>query len=445
MKKHVWWSLVVAGLVASSASAVEFFVPIPNLGKSFTYRTEFSRTDFSKGDVTFTYVAEGKSGVGQPAQHFAVLPGPSTALNHPLLTDNRSRDFRRPPDRCDPKWYVSGPGLVRMAGENGLLGIETAVEVGGDPTSAWELPMLTKDDAYKANSTAWVLSLVKSATVASEVSIFNFDTAAAVCSTKFLSAKGALIEERSGIAVPALGAVRLADIMKLVGASSGQSVAVSCDHPFYTMGSFPAVSLDDIRLLYPSNTPPTTGVKQSLVANSSFRVTFENSVTTFTLPLDTNVSYRSIVIDFDASVVSPANTAYYRGILGMWRNEPGQRFGKTLYFGVNERFDRSKLLIDLGTPYIEEMIKKNKAALSGGRIYHFHIEINADQEMIRQVVTNAGGAVVTDMRSGLFNDDLRKKGDNSLIVGFGLPGIGDGAYSPPYGWRFSKINIDGYK
>lgn len=444
MKKHLWWSLVVASLVASSASAVEFFVPIPNLGKSFTYRTEFSRTDFSKGDVSFTYVAEGKSGVGQPVQHYAVLPGPSTALNHPLLTDNRSRDFRRPPDRCDPRWYVTGPGLVRMSGETGLLGIETAVEIGGDPTSAWELPMLTKDDAYKAGSTAWVLSLAKSTTVASEVSIFNFDTTAAACNTKFLSAKGALIEERAGIAVPALGAVRLADIMKLVGASSGQSVAVTCDRPFYTMGSFPAALLDDIRLLYPSNTAPTTGVKQALVTDASFRVSFDSSVTTFELPLDTNVSYRSIVIDFDASVASPSNTAYYRGILGMWRNEPGQRFGKTLYFGVNERFDRSKLLIDLGTPYIEEMIKKGKAPLVGGHIYHFHIEVNADQEMIRQVVSNAGG-VVTDMRSGLFNDDLRKKGDNTLVVGFGLPGIGDGAYSPPYGWRFSKINISGYK
>jgi len=445
MKKHLWWSLVVACFVASNASAVEFFVPIPNLGKSFTYRTEFSRTDFSKGDVAFTYTAEGKSGLGQPAQHFAVLPGPSTSLTHPLLTDNRPRDFRRPPDRCDPKWFLNAPGLVRMEGEPGLLGVSTGVGIGSDPTSAWALPMLTADDAYKAGSTAYVLNMTKSATVSSELSLFNLGSGNALCTARLLSPKGNVLDTRADVSVPALGAVRIADIMKLAGVASGLSASVTCDHPFYSLGSFPAATIDDIRVLYPSNTPPTPGTRQSLLSNASFRVTFDSSVQTFELPLDTNTSYRSIVIDFDATVTSPANTAFYRGILGMWRNEPGQRFGKTLYFGVNERFDRSKLMIDLGSPYIEYLIKKNKAPLVGGRNYHFHIEVNADQELIRQVVTNPGGGVVADMRSGLFNDDLRKRGDNTLIVGFGLPGIGDGAYSPPYGWRFSKINVDGYK
>jgi hypothetical protein len=445
MKKHLWWSLVVAGLVASNASAVEFFVPIPNLGKSFTYRTEFSRTDLSKTDVSFTFVTEGKSGLGQPVQHFTVLPGPSTSMTHPLLTDDRGRDFRRPPDRSDPKWFLNAPGLVTMEGEPGLLGVSTGVGIGSDPTSAWALPMLTADDAYKAGSTVYVLNMTKTATVSSELSLFNLGSGNALCTAKLLSPKGNLIDTRANIAVPALGAVRIADIMKLAGVAAGLSASVTCDHPFYSLGSFPAPTIDDIRVLYPSNTPPTDGILQSLVSNVSFRVTQDNSVQTFELPLDDNVSYRSIAIDFDATVTAPSNTAYYRGVLGMWRNEPGQRFGKTLYFGVNERFDRSKLMIDLGSPYIEYLIKKNKAPLVGGRTYHFHIEVNADQELIRQVVTNGGGGVVADMRSGLFNDDLRKRNGNTLIVGFGLPGIGDGAYSPPYGWRFSKITINGFK
>jgi hypothetical protein len=32
-----------------------------------------------------------------------------------------------------------------------------------------------------------------------------------------------------------------------------------------------------------------------------------------------------------------------------------------------------------------------------------------------------------------------------MIIGLGLPGIADGAYSPPYGWRFSKIVISAYR
>jgi hypothetical protein len=445
MKKHLWLSLAVAGLVASQAGAVEFFVPVPNLGKSFVYRTEFSRTDLSKGDVKFTYVAEGKSGFGAPASHFAVLPGPSTSLTHPLLTDNRGRDFRRPPDRSDPKWYLNGGGLVIMEGEPGLLGITTAVEIGGDPTSAWTLPMVTKNDAFKAGSTAYVLNLMKDATTASELSLFDLDNGNALCRTRLLSPSGNLVEERTNLSVPARGGIRIANIMSKVGPSAGLSVAVSCDHPFYAMASFPSPTIDSLRILYPSSDVPTAGTAQNLVNNASFRVTRDTSVQIYELPLDDNTRYRSIVFDFNATAANPTNGAFYRGLLGMWRNEPGQRFGKTLFFGVNERFDRSKLLVDLGTPYIEEMIKHGKAPMVSGQLYHFHIEINADQHLLRQLVTKPAGAVVVDMRSGLFNADLQKRGDNTLIVGFGLPGVGDGAYSPPYGWRFSNITITGYK
>jgi hypothetical protein len=446
MKKHLWWSLALAGLTAGNAGAVEFFVPVPNLGvKSLIYSTEFSRQDLSKDDVTFTYVAEGQSGLNATPQGFKVLPGPSTSSTHPLLTDNYSRDYRRPPDRSQPKWYLPGGGLVVMQGEQGLLGIETGVAVGSDPTSAWELPMLTHDDGFKPGRTAYVLDMAKDALTASQLSLFNFDNTPSQCQTRLLSPKGSLIEQRAGIAVPARGAVRIADILKPVTAAAALSVAVTCDRTFYAMGSFPASALTDIRVHYPSTDPPTLGERQILVSDVSFRVTHDLSVQTFSLPLDPEKRYRSVLLDFDATVASPSNSAFYRGLVGMWRNEPGQRFGKTLYFGINERFDRSKLLIDLGTPYIEYLTKKGNAALVGGRIYHFHIEVNADQKSIRQLVTNGTGGVVADIRSGIFNDDLRNRNGNTLVVGFGLPGIGDGAYSPPYGWRFSKITISGYK
>jgi hypothetical protein len=445
MKKHLWWSLALAGLTAGNAGAVEFFVPVPNLGKSLVYSTEFSRQDLSKDNVSFTYVAEGKSGLNVQPQNFKVLPGPSTSSTHPLLTDNYGRDYRRPPDRSIPRWFLPGGGLVVMQGQPGLLGIETGVAVGGDPTSAWELPMLTHDDAFKAGRTAYVLNLAKDALTASQLSLFNLDRAPAQCQTQLLSPKGNLIEQRTGIAVPAIGAVRIADILKQVTTAAGLSVAVTCDRAFYAIGSFPAASLSDVRVHYPSADPPTLGERQIFVSNGDFRVTRNSSVQTFTLPLEPEKRYRSLLIDFDAAVASPSNSAFYRGLIGMWRDEPGQRFGKTLYFGLNERFDRSKLLVDLGTPYIEYMTKRGNAAMVGGKTYHFHIEVSSDERSIRQLVTNAGGGVVVDMRSGIFNDDLRAKNGNTLIIGFGLPGIGDGAYSPPYGWHFSKITISGYK
>jgi hypothetical protein len=129
----------------------------------------------------------------------------------------------------------------------------------------------------------------------------------------------------------------------------------------------------------------------------------------------------------------------------MWRDEPDQRFGKRLYFGVNERYDRSKLLADLGTPYIEELTKKGGVAFLAGHTYHFHVEVSSDERSLRLLVTTRNGAVITDVQTGIFNQDLSVRDGHTVTVGFGLPGIGDQAYSPPYGWRFSNIEISGAK
>jgi hypothetical protein len=321
------------------------------------------------------------------------------------------------------------------------------VVIGGDPATAWELPMLTSDDAFTPGATAYVQNLMKTANMASQLSIFNFHGAPATCQARLLTTTGQQIDQRINITVPSIGSVRIADFLNKVTVlpAAGLTAAVTCDSPFYALGSFPSSSVADVRIHYPSANPPTTGVKQTFVAGAGFRVTRDKPNQSFVLPLDANTRYRSLVIDFDATAADPTNAAYYRGLIGMWRPEPGLRFGKTLYFGVNERFNRGKLLIDLGTPYIEVMIKKANSALISGRTYHFHIEANADQRLLRQVVTTFAGAVVADMRAGLFNDDLKTKNGNTLVVGFGLPGIADGAYSPPYGFRFANITISGYK
>jgi hypothetical protein len=448
MKKHLWGGVVAASLIASQAGAVEFFVPVPYFGSGnrLVFSTEFARQDLNKINVDFTYVGEGRPGAGLSPVRYKVLPGPSTDKEHPLLTDNYDRDYRKPPERSDPKFFLPGSGLVVMEGEQGLLGIETAVAIGPETATAWELPMLTEDDGFEAGTTAHVLNLMKDATVASHLSLFNLGGAAARCQTRLTAPNGQLIEERTGISVPAVGATRITDVLsRVVGTTTGLSVAVTCDQPFYSLGSFPAPAAADIRVHYPSHEPPTLGTREVFVSNASFTVTGTKSAKNFELPLAPNTRYRLIMIDFDVKAAPPTNVAYFRSLIGMWRPEPILRFHKTLYFGVNERFDRSKLMIDLGTPYIEILTKKSNAPMISGSTYHFHIEVNSDERLLRQLVTTASGKVVADMRSGLLNDDLSVKNGKTVIVGLGLPGIADGAYSPPYGWKFSKIVISGYR
>ncbi len=447
MKRHLWGCVIAAGLVAGQAGAVEFFVPIPHLGDRYKFNTEFFRTDLSKTNVDYTFVAEGASGVGVTPTRYKVLPGPSTDKNHPLLTDNYGRDFRQPPARSEPKYYLSAGGLAIMEGEQGLLGIESAVFIGSDPTSGWEIPMLTKDDAYEADDKAYVLNLLKAGTTVSHLSLYNFDSTAGVCGTTLRSKTGQLIEQRTGLAVPARGGIRLADILKLVADASatGLYVEVTCNRTFYALGSFPTSKLSDIRVHYPSPEPPTEGTKETFLSNASFKAVQGDSIKTFDLPLAPNTRYRSIYIDLDATTAAPINNAYFRTLFGLWQPDPNVRFGKTLYFNLTERFNRSKLFVDLGTPYIEILTRQNKVPLLSNRTYKFHIEINADQKMIRTTVFNASGGVVADMINGLFNDNLRIPNGGRMVFGLGSPKVVDNAYSPPYNWRFSKIVVTGYK
>ncbi|MEO8504407.1 MAG: hypothetical protein ABI609_10965 [Acidobacteriota bacterium] len=450
MRKHQAWCTTAFAALAllgtAPAHAAEFFMPVPNLGANYQWETEFFRQDIGKDDVSFTFIGEGKSGLGMPAQGFKVLPGPSTNTAHPLLSDNYTRDYHKPPARSDPKYFIPGPGLVRMEGESGLLAITSAVLVGGDPITSWVVPLVSTDDAFTAGDTVWVLGLLKDATTSSQLSLYNLHGAPAKCTAKLLSPTGTVLDTRADLTVPSIGSLRIADIMVKAAVGTGFSATVTCDSPFYALGSFPSKVQDNVRVLYPSLEPPTVGTAVTLATDvAGFKATKANSAKYYTLPLEDNTRYRSITIDFDTTAAWPSNDAFFRGLLGMWRNEPGQRFSKTLFFGINERFDRSKLMVDLGTPYIEVLTKKGKAPFVGGQNYHFRMEVNADQQSFHQRVTKAGGALLTDMQSGIFSPDLRKRNGNTLIVGFGLPGIGDQAYSPPYGWRFSNIVIKGYK
>lgn len=446
MRKRLWAGVLLAGGLAQGAGAVELFVPVPHLGGRYGYRTEFVRENLSKGNVDFTYIAEGRSGLGVRPARYKVLPGPSTDRFHPLLTDNVNRDFGGA--RSDAKYFLPGPGLVIMQGEPGLTGVETAVVLGGEPTGGWELPMLTSDDAFRAGQTVHVLNLMKGMGTLSHLSLFNFDrVSATLCQTELRNANGRLLEQRNGITVPPLGSIRIANLLSpvAVAAATGLSVAVTCDRSFYTIGSFPAAKMEDVRVHYPSLDPPTAGTREILLNNESFRVVAGNSERRYNLPLVPGARYRSLVIDFDVAVTAPTNSAFFRSLVGLWRPEPGRRFNKKLFFGTVDRLGRAKVMTDLGTPYIEILLKRSKAALQGGRNYHFHIEVNADEKTVRQLITTPNGTVVSDLIGGLFNDDLMTKNGNTLILGLGLPGIADGAYSPPFGWRFSNIIVSGYR
>ncbi len=429
MKRLPLYLLALATLVSSAARAqTTSYVLIPTITSGVTeIKVEMARSDLSLGDVHATYVAEGTSGLAASGTDLRVYVGPSTSRTSPLLSLTS---------------IATSGGMVILDPVPGLDVIESSFEVEQAPVrTAWKLPVLSAGDFFSPGSTVYVLNLLKSPDAASNLQLFNAGRTAATCNVRVLRPKGSLIEERDGITVPAVGVVRIPNILAKVNAAfaGGINAAVTCDSPFYALSAFPSTDRWASRVEYPITRAPRAPTPVTLDSRPGgfFRVVRGGSDLKIPLALDPAVNYHALNIDFDVAVADPPDFVVFRNVIGMFRFG-GRRFGKTLFFGSFENFGKSKYVIDLGTPFIETTLKRNFPLLGGHR-YHFSIALDNDQRSLHYVITE-GGSVVMDLLGGLYNDFNVVDG-NAPIIEMGLGGVADNAYFPPYGWRFANLNI----
>lgn len=423
-------------LLAAPALAEIRYVPVPMVGAgTIKILAEYARTNTTPRKVAVTRIPEGVSGLGLPAMNDQVYIGPSTASKFPLLNIT-----------------PSSPGLIVLNSEAGLTANEVSMEVGKAPTnSAWELPLLSPETAYRADSTAFVQNLTKTADSTSNLSLFNLGSLAATCRYQIRRSNNTVLAEKTGIAVPALGAVRFDNVLATAPAGAGYVGAVTCDQVFYALGALPNSDRTRVRTYYPIAAFPTVGTATTLVDRRGqfFNVQEGNSFLRVPVPLVTAPSgpgprYKSLTIDFDARTADPDGFTVIRNLVGFLRNG-GRRFKKTLYFGAFDRLDAvggPKMLLDVGTPYIETTIKRALDLSGPTKNLHFHIELNADQRLMLFQIFNGNNAIF-NVSSSLYNDDLNALGADVPTLEFGLPGVADDAYFPPYGWRFLNLKVIG--
>lgn len=430
MKRLPLCLVAFATLTSVTAYAQDLsFVLVPTISPGVTVtKVELVRTDLTLTNVQATYIGDGQSAIDKSATTLKAYVGPSTSKPNPLL---------------DLTPILPTGGMVMLAPVAGLQTVEVSMEVEQAPVrTAWKLPLLSEGDFFPAGSTIYVLNLVKATDAASNLQLYNIESLAATCSVKVLRPKGSVIEERDGIVVPAVGVTGIPDILSKVpmATASGINVAVTCDKAFYALGAYPATNRWDSRVEYPVTKLPTglTAVNLDSRPGTFFRVVQGNSDLHITPALDPNTFYHTMSINFDAAVKDPPGFVVFRNVIGMFRHG-GRRFGKTLYFGSFENFDKQKYVVDVGTPFIETTLKRI-FALKGGHTYHFSITLDNDQQSNHYVITNDSGGVVMDLLVGLYNDFNVVQG-NGPIIEMGLGGVADNAYFPPFGWAFRNLEI----
>lgn len=429
-------ALATLGTTAAGAQTqTTSYVLVPTITPGVTKtRVEMLRTNNALVNVGATYVGDGQSGLAIPPTNVKAYVGPSTSQPNPLL---------------DLSPIVPTGGMVVLDPVPGLSPVEVSFEVEQSPIrTAWKLPLLTADQFFPVHGIAYVLNLQKASDAVSTLQIFNVGTTAAGCALQVLRPKGTVIEQRVGITVPAVGVIAIDNILRKVAAAEagGINVAVSCDQPFYALASFPATNRWESRVEFPVSELPSTTPTTVVLENNPgafFHVTQSDSDLLIPLALDPDTNYHTMAINFDVTVADPNEFVVFRNVIGMFRHG-GRRFGKTLYFGSFENFDKQKYVEDVGTPFIETTLKRNFPLL-GGHTYHFAITLDNDQQSLHYVITNAGGTqIVTDMLGGLYNN-FNVVGGEAPIIEIGLASVADNAYFPPIGWRFSNFNVSATK
>ncbi len=431
MKRIPLYVLALTTLCTTAARAQTlWYVLVPTVTPGvIETEVEMGRTDLTLNNVQMTYVPNGQSGLDQTPTTQKVFIGPSTSKPNPLLNISAA----------------DGGGLVLLEPVPGLNAVEVSFQVDLAPIkTAWKLPLLTADDFFPANSTVYVLNLVKASDAASNLQIFNPGSLAATCTASVLRPKGSVIEERTGITVPAVGVTLVSDILRkiLTVPSSGINVAVSCDSPFYALGAYPATNRTEIRVEYPVTKIPAnlTSVTMASRPGLFLNATSEGHADIqFPLPFDPAVAYHTTTIDFDAAVAAPENFIVFWNIAGLFR-KGGRRFDKTLFFGSFYNYGKAKYVVDVGTPFIETTLKY-VFPLSPGHRYHFSITLDNDQQSNHYVITDANGNTAMDLLVGLYNPLASDENGDLPTLEIGLNGIADNAYFPPVGWRFSNLSV----
>jgi hypothetical protein len=417
-----------AALFATAASAQPWYIPVPTVTAGTTeVKVEMERTNTSINNVQATFVANNTAGTAATKSNMKVYIGPSTVTTSPLL---------------DLTPIAKAGGMVVLEPEAGLNAVEVSFEIEEAPIrTAWKLPLLTFDDFFVPNSTAYVQNLVKAADAQSSLQIFNADNTEGFCKVDLLRPKGSLINERSNLTLPAGGVLMIGDILNRVPAASasGINAAVTCSTHFYALGALPSTNRWNTRVEYPIAKLPANLVGDVMADEKGtfLHVTRNDSDLKITLPFDAATNYHQLQIDFDIRVVDPPAFVVFRNVVGMFR-KGGRRFGKTLYFGSFENFNKEKYVIDVGTPYIETTLKRN-FPLRDGHTYHFSITLNNDQQSDHYTITQ-GNTVIMDVLGGLYNA-VNVVDGNAPVLEFGLDGVADNAYFPPFGWQYQNLKI----
>ncbi|HKH44773.1 MAG TPA: hypothetical protein VKM72_08925 [Thermoanaerobaculia bacterium] len=467
---------VVLGLLGLFTSLVPAFagtvyVPVapPQQIGDVLYRTQVvvGNPGNVERRLTTTFIASGRDGIRTGTAPSAA----SIPANGTLVLTNVT------PTGRDGMLEISGAPQLAVSAR-----LE-AVSRTGRVLSTAPLPVVGSDHLVPRGAAAQLQGISRVATgVEHRFGLINLGAKEAVCTVTVYRAGGSPVGTAARLTVPARSHTTLAAPLAAFGSTlfTEARVEVSCDAPFYpyavqlspggaaAVSVGPSVTLDselrtaqELRAKDDGKGDGDTGGRnggggddegeddggagddeggdatgEPVVGQDqlSFRGLFlnarqGNSYRVFDLPLRPGVRYRQITVEFDL-YLNKWVTPLFHGITALRRND------RTLYYGLIVRGDRAKTVLDLG----KDEIARDTGPWKQRTNYHVRLVTNAQDRKVTLELFQ-GGQLVHTLSGAMTTRDLMVSAGTKMRVDFGGTKVADGAYFPPYGWRYSNLTV----
>lgn len=441
MRRSLFLGLCALLAPLAPLRASDAYVPLAanlSLGAA-TYRTLLitTNTGGTSSDFSITFLASGTNGTGGAAQpsHFSLPPGATLRLYNLVPAGSRGM------------LALSGSPAIVVSARVEALGTNGAV------LASAQIPVFSARAARKAGERTTLQGLEQNANGAStDFGLMNLAGSPARCTVDAFRAGGGRIANTVSLTLAPLSNNDFRGALGTLGAASIKDARfdVSCDQAFgtyafvYRSGGPETVVLGPAASLDGDLKPDAAGgVTFNLPGQFANGTTFAS----YDLPLQAGTRYGRARIEFDLAIekwnkAHPDNPNFHN--VASFRRSAAKRADRVLFWGLILKGSGDfRTILDMGVaPGMNEgtLIKSGKGPWQERSSYHVVLDYDAEARSIGFEVYQ-GGLLVQRMAGPLNNTDISILPDKMVRVDFSSAGVGDFAYFPTIGWKYSNLTV----
>lgn len=346
-------------------------------------------------------------------------------------------------------------GLI-PSGEVGMLEVTGAPQLNftsrlrvysdtGKLLSTARMPAIGSNDVIPGGIFATLNGLQNSTSgTFTNMGLLNLSQEPNECSISMFKADGSELVNTFVTTLFPLSHREFADVFGLIGLGDlgGGRALISCAEDYFTYATIwqdganqlvvvqPADSLAS-DLIRPGDEPPIPTLE---FPGNFFNPVVNDSIRELPLPLDPNISYARIVIDFDLRIGRFQNGLFH-AICSMRRLG-----GPPLYFALFARGSNGRTILDRG----DGTDFKGDGPWTANQTVHVNIIYNAGTGRFNIEVSRAGSIFYRASTNITFRDVSNNGRPVALLLGQARP-ADEGAYQPPLGWSYSNLKVQAFE